>query len=76
MYKRQHTDSTAIVQIAEKAGVYAFGQASDMDKFAPKAVLTSVENNWGPYYVDRVKAVANGTWSQKILGMVLEMVWL
>ncbi len=52
----QHTDSTAIVQMAEKAGVYAFGQASDMDKFAPKAVLTSVENNWGPYYVDRVKA--------------------
>ena len=44
--------------MAEKAGVYAFGQASDMDKFAPKAVLTSVENNWGPYYVDRVKAVA------------------
>ena len=36
-----------------------------MDKFAPKAVLTSVENNWGPYYVERVKAVANGTWSQK-----------
>ena len=61
----QHTDSTAIVQIAEKAGVYAFGQASDMDKFAPKAVLTSVENNWGPYYVDRVKALANGTWNQK-----------
>jgi len=61
----QHTDSTAIVQIAEKAGVYAFGQASDMDKFAPKAVLTSVENNWGPYYVERVKAVANGTWNQK-----------
>ena len=61
----QHTDSTAIVQIAEKAGIYAFGQASDMDKFAPKAVLTSVENNWGPYYVDRVKAVANGTWNQK-----------
>ena len=30
-----------------------------------KAVLTSVENNWGPYYVDRVKAVANGTWNQK-----------
>ena len=36
-----------------------------MDKFAPKAVLTSVENNWGPYYVERVKAVANGTWNQK-----------
>ena len=35
-----------------------------MDKFAPKAVLTSVENNWGPYYVDRVKA-SNGTWNQK-----------
>ena len=61
----QHTDSTAIVQIAEKAGVYAFGQASDMDRFAPSAVLTSIENNWGPYYVERVKAAKNGTWNQK-----------
>jgi basic membrane protein A len=42
----QHTDSTGPVQVAEEQGVYAFGQASDMSAFAPKALLTSIVNNW------------------------------
>jgi len=61
----QHTDSTAAVQIAEKEGVIAFGQASDMDSFAPKAVMTSIIDDWAPYYVERVKAVMDGTWKQQ-----------
>jgi basic membrane protein A len=32
----QHTDSPAALQAAEQRGVYAFGQASDMSKFAPR----------------------------------------
>lgn len=58
----QHTDSPAALQVAEQRGVYAFGQASDMMAFAPKAHLTSIVNNWDPYYVSRTKAVADGTW--------------
>jgi basic membrane protein A len=58
----QHTDSTAPLQIAGEKGVLAFGQASDMIKFAPKAQLTSIINNWAPYYIERAKAVLNGTW--------------
>ncbi len=58
----QHTDSAAPLQEAEKAGVHGFGQSSDMAKFAPKAILTSLEDNWGPYYVQEVKAVMDGTW--------------
>ena len=46
----QHTDSTAPVQTAEKAGVWSFGQASDMQRFAPKSVLTSIIDDWAPYY--------------------------
>ena len=38
----QHTDSTAPLQIAADKGVFAFGQASDMIAFAPKAQLTSI----------------------------------
>ena len=38
----QHTDSTAPVQTAEKAGIWSFGQASDMQRFAPKSILTSI----------------------------------
>ncbi len=58
----QHTDSAAPLQEAEKAGVHGFGQSSDMAKFAPKAILTSLEDNWGPYYVQEVKAAMDGTW--------------
>lgn len=58
----QHTDSAAPLQVAENRGVYAFGQASDMKAFAPKAQLTSIIDDWSEYYIDRVKAVMNGTW--------------
>jgi simple sugar transport system substrate-binding protein len=58
----QHTDSTAPLQIAAEKGALGFGQASDMIQFAPKAQLTSIVDNWAPYYVRRVKAVLDGTW--------------
>lgn len=58
----QHTDSPAPLQVAEQRGVYAFGQASDMSAFAPKAQLTAIVNDWNPYYIARVKAAMDGTW--------------
>lgn len=59
----QHTDSTAPLQIAEQQGVIGFGQASDMIKFAPKAQLTAIIDDWSAYYIDRTKAVLDGTWA-------------
>jgi len=61
----QHTDSPAAMQVAEKKGIYAFGQASDMKKFGPNAQLTSIINNWSPYCISRVKAVMDGTWASQ-----------
>lgn len=58
----QHTDSTAALQVAEERGLHGFGQSSDMIKFAPKAQLTANTDNWGPYYVERIKAALDGTW--------------
>lgn len=58
----QHTDSPAAIKIAEEKGIYAFGQASDMKNFGPTAQLSSIIDNWAPYYVARVKAVMDGTW--------------
>ncbi len=58
----QHTDSSAPMQVAEEKGIHAFGQASDMIKFGPHAQLTAIIDNWGPYYIKRVKAVMDGTW--------------
>ena len=58
----QHTDSPAALQVAEEFGIKAFGQASDMLMFAPTTQLTAIIDDWGPYYVKRVKAVLDGTW--------------
>jgi basic membrane protein A and related proteins len=58
----QHTDSPAPVQAAQEAGVWAFGQASDMERFGPDVHLTAIIDDWSPYYVKRVQAVLDGTW--------------
>lgn len=58
----QHTDSPAAMKLAEERGIYAFGQASDMSGFGPKAQLTSVMDDWNYYYIERVKAVMDGSW--------------
>lgn len=59
----QHTDSPAMLQAAEKAGVHGFGQASDMKAFAPKAQLFSSVNNWGPHYINKINKMIDGTWT-------------
>ena len=61
----QHTDSTAPMQVAAERGIKAFGQASDQIAFGPETQLTSIIDDWGPYYVERVQAVIDGTWEQK-----------
>jgi len=59
----QHTDSTAPQAAAEKAGnVITFGQASDMSEYAPSPRVSSIIDNWTPYYIERIQAVLDGTW--------------
>ncbi|MEP3280529.1 MAG: BMP family ABC transporter substrate-binding protein [Stappiaceae bacterium] len=58
----QHTDSPAPLQVAEERQVVAFGQASDMIRFAPKSQLTAIVDDWSKYYVDRVAAALDGSW--------------
>ncbi len=59
----QHTDSAAPLQEAEKAGKLGFGQASDMERFAPKAQLTSIVDDWSTYYISRAKLVLENKWT-------------
>lgn len=61
----QHTDSPAAMMTAEKQGVWAVGQASDMSQFGPNAHLLSVVDEWGPYYIDTVQKVMDGTWESE-----------
>lgn len=59
----QHTDSTAPQAAAQEAGnVYTFGQASDMIEYAPMPRVSSIIDNWAPYYIERTQAVIDGTW--------------
>src|SRR6056297_1386274 len=59
----QHTDSTAPQAAAQEAGgVITFGQASDMYEYAPMPRVSSIIDDWAPYYIDRVQAVIDGTW--------------
>jgi basic membrane protein A and related proteins len=58
----QNTDSTAVLQTAEKNGKLAFGWDSDMSAFAPKAHLGSAIVDWSNYYRKAVKEAMDGTW--------------
>jgi simple sugar transport system substrate-binding protein len=62
----QNTDSTAVLQTAEKNGKYAFGWDSDMSAFAPKAHLASCVVLWAPYYEKTVNDVLNNTWKTEV----------
>ncbi|UFS57237.1 BMP family ABC transporter substrate-binding protein [Comamonadaceae bacterium M7527] len=59
----QNTDSSAVLQTAEKNGKRAFGWDSDMTAYAPKAHLGSAVINWAPYYKKAVGDQLNGTWT-------------
>ncbi|TWI36924.1 BMP family ABC transporter substrate-binding protein [Paracoccus sulfuroxidans] len=65
----QHTDSTAPLAKAAESGAIGFGQASDMANFKPSPRVSSIIDNWEPYYIKRVGAALDGTWKS-------EGVWL
>ena len=59
----QNTDSSAVLQTAEKMGKRGFGWDSDMTAYGPKAHLGSAIINWAPYYIQTVGEVLDGKWS-------------
>jgi basic membrane protein A len=61
----QNTDSSAVLQTAEKAGKLGFGWDSDMSKFGPNAHLGSAIIDWAPYYKKAVKDALEGTWKSE-----------
>jgi simple sugar transport system substrate-binding protein len=58
----QNTDSSAVLQTAEKMGKRAFGWDSDMTAYGPKAHLGSAIINWAPYYIKATGEALAGTW--------------
>jgi simple sugar transport system substrate-binding protein len=62
----QNTDSTAVLQAAEKAGKSAFGWDSDMSAFAPKAHLASCTLHWDVYYEKALRDALEKTWKTEV----------
>jgi basic membrane protein A and related proteins len=62
----QNTDSTAVLQAAERAGKYAFGWDSDMSAFAPKSHLGSCVLHWGVYYEKALRDALEKTWKPEV----------
>ena len=58
----QNVDSPAAGEYAQSKGLPWVGYNSDSRKFAPTSWQVAAIYDWGPYYVKRVKAAANGTW--------------
>lgn len=61
----QHQDTAGPQQAAEEKGVFSIGYNTDMESKAPKAYMTAPVWNWGPYYVEQIKAVMDGTWKSE-----------
>jgi simple sugar transport system substrate-binding protein len=59
----QNTDSSAVLQTAEKMGKRAFGWDSDMTNYGPKAHLGSAVINWTPYYKKAVQDALDNKWA-------------
>ena len=59
----QNTDSSAVLQTAEKMNKRAFGWDSDMTAYGPKAHLGSAIINWAPYYIKATREALEGKWT-------------
>ena len=58
----QNVDSPSAGQYAQSKGLPWVGYNSDSKRFAPTSWLVAAVYDWGPYYLKRVRAAANGTW--------------
>jgi basic membrane protein A and related proteins len=55
----------SVPQAAEKRGVWSFAWSRDARRVAPRGYVSTTALDWGPYYIEQVKAVQDGTWRTK-----------
>jgi basic membrane lipoprotein Med (substrate-binding protein (PBP1-ABC) superfamily) len=56
------TGSNAVMVAAQERGKLAAAYHSDMHKVAPTAQIVVVTHRWGDYYIQRARAVLDGSW--------------
>ncbi|WP_199614152.1 BMP family ABC transporter substrate-binding protein [Paenibacillus alkalitolerans] len=60
-----YQDSPAGIQAAAERNVWGMGNDSDMNRFAPETYITNPTLNWGPYYVETIQSIIDGTWKSE-----------
>ena len=60
--KAGHRGRGALAAAAAAGNVIGFGQASDMAEYADGPRVSSIIDDWAPYYIERTRAVMDGTW--------------
>jgi basic membrane protein A len=58
----QNVDSPSAGQYSKSKGIPWVGYDSNASTFAGPSWLTAAVYNWGPYYLNRIKAAMGGTW--------------
>jgi basic membrane protein A and related proteins len=59
-------NSPAMASVAQRRGIYHMGYAWDQSGWSegtPESWLGSFTFDWGPYYVEQVQAILDGTWT-------------
>lgn len=59
----QNTESSAVMNVAEKRKVRAVGWNAELADVGRYAQLTAILANWGPYYINTTRNALNGIWS-------------
>ena len=58
----QHQDSLQPQIVAEESGIWGIGYNSPMGFRSPNAYLTAPLWNWGPFMIEQVQQIIDGTW--------------
>jgi simple sugar transport system substrate-binding protein len=59
----QNTESSAVMNVAEKRKVRAMGWNAELIEAGRNAQLTANLANWAPYYINTTRNALNGIWS-------------
>jgi simple sugar transport system substrate-binding protein len=59
----QNTESSAVMNVAEKRKVRALGWNAELIEAGRNAQLTANLANWAPYYINTTRNALNGIWS-------------
>ena len=50
-----HQDTPSVVNVAEAEGVLVVNTSSDMSTYGPNSAIAAVTNDWGDYFVGKVR---------------------